>query len=78
MVIGRDLVRALQDVAKLPEMEAIWKDLVNNPISLCPHLTSFSQLLRIPTPKTYLQSRVSPEMENHIMFIMREVSFENQ
>ena len=36
MMIGRDLVRLLQHVAKIPEIEAVWKDLLHNPASLLP------------------------------------------
>eukprot|EP00250_Pteridium_aquilinum_P010622 c19520_g5_i1 orf=3-779(-) len=31
LVIGRDLVRLLQDVASIPEFEPVWKDLLSNP-----------------------------------------------
>lgn len=34
LVIGRDLIRLLQNVAKIPEIEAFWRDLLHNPGSL--------------------------------------------
>ena len=37
--IGRDLVRALQNVARLQEFESIWKDLLWNPKALATNLT---------------------------------------
>lgn len=37
LVIGRDLVRLLQNVARIPEIEAFWKDLLHNPSSLAPN-----------------------------------------
>uniref|UniRef100_A0A1B6L0J6 SOSS complex subunit A homolog n=1 Tax=Graphocephala atropunctata TaxID=36148 RepID=A0A1B6L0J6_9HEMI len=39
MVIGRDLVRLLQNVARIPEIELLWRDVLNNPKSLCPSFT---------------------------------------
>ncbi|KAG8247548.1 Integrator complex subunit 3 [Homalodisca vitripennis] len=39
MVIGRDLVRLLQNVARIPEIELLWRDILNNPKSLCPSFT---------------------------------------
>lgn len=74
MVVGRDLIRAMQDVAKIPEIETIWKELLNNPTSLSPKVTSYLDILRTPTPKMYLQSRVTPDMETFLLFILCEVS----
>ncbi|KAG1669362.1 Integrator complex subunit 3 [Nymphon striatum] len=34
MAIGRDLVRILQNVARIPEFEKLWQDISNNPSSL--------------------------------------------
>ncbi|KAJ8386482.1 hypothetical protein AAFF_G00169520 [Aldrovandia affinis] len=31
LIIGRDLVRLLQNVARIPEMELLWRDLLHNP-----------------------------------------------
>lgn len=39
MNIGRDLIRVLQAVARIPEIEAIWKTMNNNPTSLDPSFT---------------------------------------
>lgn len=40
LVIGRDLIRLLQNVSRIPEFEALWKDLLHNPQSLSPSLTN--------------------------------------
>lgn len=42
LVIGRDLVRLLQSVAKIPEFELLWKDILHNPKSLSPNFTGKS------------------------------------
>jgi integrator complex subunit 3 len=39
MHIGRDLIRLLQNVARIPEIDAFWKDMIQNPTSLCPSFT---------------------------------------
>jgi integrator complex subunit 3 len=35
-IIGRDLVRLLQDVARIPEFEKLWKDILFNPTVVNP------------------------------------------
>lgn len=40
LIIGRDLIRLLQNVSRIPEFEALWKDLLHNPQSLSPSLTN--------------------------------------
>jgi len=42
MVIGRDFVRLLQNVARIPDIEKLWKDILHNPRSLCPNFTGKS------------------------------------
>lgn len=37
IMIGRDLVRLLQHVAKIPEIEAVWRDLLHSPNMLQPN-----------------------------------------
>lgn len=44
LIIGRDLVRLLQNVARIPEMELIWKDLLHNPQVLSPQFTGKTTL----------------------------------
>ena len=44
LIIGRDLVRLLQNVARIPEMELVWKDLLHNPQVLSPQFTGTTTL----------------------------------
>lgn len=44
LIMGRDLVRLLQNVARIPEMELIWKDLLHNPQVLSPQFTGDTTL----------------------------------
>lgn len=45
MTIGRDLVRLLQGVARVPEIEKLWKDILHNPSSLSPTFTGKTGIL---------------------------------
>ncbi|KAJ7402294.1 hypothetical protein WISP_00149 [Willisornis vidua] len=38
-MIGRDLVRLLQNVARIPEFEQLWRDILHNPQVLSPQFT---------------------------------------
>ncbi|KAG0271175.1 Integrator complex subunit 3, partial [Linnemannia exigua] len=73
--IGRDLIRALQDVARgIPEFEGIWVDLLFNPRSLNPQLESIRQILAVPSPKIYLASRLSYDMEHKLLHILEHIN----
>jgi len=76
--VGRDLVRALQEVTRLPEFAELWDDLVNSPASLSPSFQGLPALLSTPTPRRYLQSRLTPQMEEQLLFVMEHVKMGNQ
>lgn len=44
MVIGRDFVRLLQNVARIPQIEQLWRDILNNPRSLCQTFTGMQDM----------------------------------
>lgn len=46
-MIGRDLVRLLQNIAKIQEIEAFWRDLIHNPTSLSSGFTGKEKLIVI-------------------------------
>lgn len=82
--IGRDLIRLLQDVSKLPEFSSIWKIITNNGTSGAVggvgteykvDATLLGQLLKVPTPKRFLLSRLTPEMETNLLFILEHVKY---
>ncbi|XP_017769065.1 PREDICTED: integrator complex subunit 3 homolog [Nicrophorus vespilloides] len=77
MVIGRDLVRLLQNVARIPEFEQLWRDILANPKSLSPTFTGVLQLLQTRTSRRYLQSRLTPDMERKLVFLTSQVRFGN-
>ncbi|XP_050303687.1 integrator complex subunit 3 homolog [Anthonomus grandis grandis] len=75
LVIGRDLVRLLQNVARIPEFEQLWRDLLMAPKSLSPNFTGILQLLQNRTSRRFLQSRLTPEMEKKLVFLTSHVRF---
>ncbi|CAF92690.1 unnamed protein product, partial [Tetraodon nigroviridis] len=78
LIIGRDLVRLLQNVARIPEMELIWKDLLHNPQVLSPQFTGVLQLLTARTSRKFLACRLTPDMETKLLFMTSRVRFGQQ
>ncbi|KAJ2854531.1 hypothetical protein J3B02_002627 [Coemansia erecta] len=72
-MVGRDLVRMLQDVARHPAFRSIWSDLLKTPQRLSAHLTDVGQLMRVPTPRIFLANRLTFEMEARLLFILEHV-----
>lgn len=75
LTLGRDLVRLLQNVARIPEFNQLWQDMLVNPKTLCPTFTSVLQLLQTRTSRRYLQSRLTPDMERKLVFLTSHVRF---
>jgi integrator complex subunit 3 len=73
-VIGRDLLRVLQYVAKIPEFEQLWMDIINQPKSLSPNFSGITSLMHTRTSRRFLQSRITPEMEKKLVFLTSQVS----
>lgn len=44
MSIGRDFVRLLQNVARIPQIELLWRDILHNPRSLCQTFTGMQKM----------------------------------
>ncbi|XP_038068017.1 integrator complex subunit 3-like isoform X1 [Patiria miniata] len=76
--IGRDLLRLLQNVARIPEFEKLWKDMIHRPQSLNPQFTGVAQLMSQRTSPKYLACRLTPEMEKKIIFLTSKVRFGQQ
>ncbi|KAI5722742.1 hypothetical protein M8J76_012937 [Diaphorina citri] len=73
--IGRDLVRLLQNVARIPEFEALWRQMIHQPQTLSPKFTGILQILQTRTSRRFLQSRLTPEMERKLVFLTSNVKF---
>uniref|UniRef100_A0A9L0S7U8 Integrator complex subunit 3 n=1 Tax=Equus caballus TaxID=9796 RepID=A0A9L0S7U8_HORSE len=78
LMIGRDLVRLLQNVARIPEFELLWKDIIHNPQALSPQFTGILQLLQSRTSRKFLACRLTPDMETKLLFMTSRVRFGQQ
>lgn len=77
--IGRDLIRLLQDLAHVPEVRSIWKDLVLNPCSFgTPGFSDISVVYGMWTPSRYILLRTTPEMETQLRFLLTHVKLGTQ
>uniref|UniRef100_A0A1A9V9I8 SOSS complex subunit A homolog n=1 Tax=Glossina austeni TaxID=7395 RepID=A0A1A9V9I8_GLOAU len=76
--LGRDFVRLLQNVARIPEFEQLWRDILLNPKSLHPTFNGIWHLLQIRTSRRFLQCRLTPEVERKLHFLASSVKFGNQ
>ncbi|OWK51981.1 Integrator complex subunit 3, partial [Lonchura striata] len=77
-MIGRDLVRLLQNVARIPEFEQLWKDILHNPQVLSSQFTGVLQLLQSRTSRKFLACRLTPDMETKLLFMTSRVRFGQQ
>jgi integrator complex subunit 3 len=69
MQIGRDLVRLLQNVAKLNEFEQLWRDMINSPATLSgqfAQMGGLTHLMKQPTRRRCLISRLTIDMERKV------------
>ncbi|KAK3097008.1 hypothetical protein FSP39_005554 [Pinctada imbricata] len=74
--IGRDLVRLLQNVARIPEFDRLWKDIMLSPSSLSPTFTAgVQQLMQTRTSRKFLITRLTPDMESKLVFLITKVKF---
>lgn len=73
--LGRDFVRLLQNVARIPEFDQLWKDILLNPKTLSPSFTGIWHLLQIRTSRRFLQCRLTPEIERKLHFLTSSVKF---
>ncbi|KAI9491517.1 integrator complex subunit 3 [Zychaea mexicana] len=72
-IIGRDLVRLLQDLTTIPEFHQLWNDILNAPQSLAPSFKGIHTLLQTPTPREFLRCRLTNEIEHKLLFILQNL-----
>lgn len=75
--LGRDFIRLLQNVARIPEFQQLWKDILTNPKSLAPAFTGIFQMLSTRTSRHFIGNRITPEIENKLHFFTSSVKFGN-
>ncbi|GLE09366.1 hypothetical protein PINS_up020975, partial [Pythium insidiosum] len=73
--LGREVVRVLNDAKDIPGMNALWKQLRSVRDDADSDLSVFSvaRLMAIPTPPKYLAYRLTPKMEECLVFMMERV-----
>ncbi|KAI9265202.1 protein-domain-containing protein [Phascolomyces articulosus] len=71
--LGRDLIRILQDLSSIPQFSQLWNDLLNEPQSFAPSFRGINTVLEKPTPREFLRSRLTPEMEVKLLFILQHL-----
>ncbi|KAJ9052934.1 Integrator complex subunit 3 [Entomophthora muscae] len=77
-LVGRELVRALHDVARIPEFKQLWKVLLHEPKTLWPQFEGIYSLLKHRTNPWYFEFRFPPDLTERLYFIMSKVSTTNQ
>jgi len=77
VVLGRDFVRLLILVARVPEVLQLWQVLLHHPDTLSQNFTGVDQLMTTPTPKKFLKLRITPTMERKLLFLAKKVQFGN-
>lgn len=75
--LGRDFVRLLQNIARLPEIAQLWKEILNTPKVLHPTFTGIFQMLSIRTSRHFIGNRITPDIENKLHFFTSNVKFGN-
>jgi len=75
IVLGRDFIRILQNVARVPEFNQLWKDILTNPKTLHPTFNGIFQMLSIRTSRHFIGNRITPEIENKLHFLTGNVKF---
>jgi len=76
--IGRDLVRLLQNVAKLNEFEQLWRDIIHSPATLSAQFAQMgglAYLMKQPTRRRCLISRLTIDMERKVCSSFYSLSY---
>ena len=71
--IGRDFIRVMINVSRVPEIHHLWQDILHNPQQLHPEFHGVQQILRITSPRQILAVRVTPDMETRLRFMVTQV-----
>ncbi|KAJ3259833.1 Integrator complex subunit 3 [Boothiomyces macroporosus] len=72
--LGRDVVRLLQGVSDIPEFAALLDEITNHPQKLHPEFRGIESIWNSCTEIEYLVSRITPDMEYKLIFILQNVN----
>lgn len=75
--LGRDFIRLLQNVARIPEFAQLWKDILTNPKSLAPNFGGIFHMLSLRTSRHFIGNRITLDMESKLHFFTSNVKFGN-
>ena len=81
MTIGRELVRLMQNLASIGEFELLWREMLLAPQSLSPQFAQLGglvHLMKMPSRRRCLISRLTPDLERKIYFLITSVKYGNQ
>ena len=73
--IGRDLLRLLQAVARIPEFTDLWRDLIHQPQKVCPQCLGVAQILSRRTSRRFIAGRILVDVEIKLNFLLAKVKF---
>lgn len=73
-VIGRDLIRLLHDVSRLPDFEPVWRHL-HTRLHDSEDSLVLGRILKVPTPRRFVTCRLTPEMEAQLLFMLESVKY---
>jgi integrator complex subunit 3 len=71
--MGRDFLRLLQMISNLSEIKTLLLLITTNPASLDPTFLGISQFWNTVTPREFVTSRLTPDMEFKIIFLLNHV-----
>ncbi|CAG9800537.1 unnamed protein product [Chironomus riparius] len=75
--LGRDFIRLLQNVARIPEFNKLWNEILTNPKNLSPSFTGIFQMLSTRTSRHFIGNRITPDIESKLHFFTSSVKFGN-
>lgn len=75
--IGRDLIRLLLQIARIPEFNLIWKEILTNPNSLAPNFNLIN-IMKMRTHRKFIRLLVTVDAEKKLSFLITNVRFVNQ
>ncbi|KAM7540300.1 hypothetical protein Aperf_G00000042291 [Anoplocephala perfoliata] len=71
--IGREFIRMLYYVSRLPPFQKLWQDIFNDLPSLSSTIPHVNSILANPTALSYTQTLISYEMEQYTLFMVSNV-----
>ena len=75
MQIGRDLLRLLQAVARIPDFTDLWCDLMLHPQKIGPQCVGVAQMLSRRTSRHFIAGRILVDIEIKLNFLLSKLKF---